>query len=229
MIVALDKRTGKTIWANTELNEVAAYCAPILVNWKGARHLITMTQKSIICVNPETGKMRWSHPHVTPNDQNIDQPIFHDGYVLVASGHQAGAAMVKINDNLAGVTAVWSRKELDNCHGGMILQGGFFYGSACRSGGKMFFCADFLTGAPQQTDKTLPKLSLTCAEGMLYALGHRGKVMLLSIKPGGWDMVSQFDLPREDKDDCLTHPVLCGGRLYIRHANVLYAYDVAQR
>jgi hypothetical protein len=32
--------------------------------------------------------------------------------------------------------------------------------------------------------------------------------------------------PWENKPPCLSHPVICGGRLYIRHLNELFAYDV---
>jgi len=193
------------------------------------RQLITMTQKSVICLEPDSGKMLWSYPHVTPNDQNITTPIFHEGHVFVSSGHLAGSCVLRINDDLHGVTEVWSRKQLDNCHGGVILAHGLLFGSACRIGGKTFFCADFYTGQTRQADASFEKLSLTYADGMLYALSHRGKVQLLAISPEGYRLLSQFKLPRDGRDDCLTHPVVCGGRLYIRDAETLYAYDVSDR
>ena len=31
-VVALDKRTGKTLWANTDIEHFAAYCSPVVVN-----------------------------------------------------------------------------------------------------------------------------------------------------------------------------------------------------
>ena len=46
-VVALDKRTGKTLWANTEIEHTAAYCSPVVVTHGGVRQLITMTQKSV--------------------------------------------------------------------------------------------------------------------------------------------------------------------------------------
>jgi hypothetical protein len=61
---------------------------------------------------------------------------------------------------------------------------------------------------------------------MLYCLSDKGKMSLAAIKPDGLDVVSQFDLPKVSPDLTLCHPVVCGGRLYLRHANHLYAYDV---
>ena len=35
-VVALDKRTGKTVWANTQIEHAAAYCSPLVVTYGGA-------------------------------------------------------------------------------------------------------------------------------------------------------------------------------------------------
>jgi len=226
LMAALDKRTGKTLWTNSGLQEVAAYCSPVLVTWQGVRQLLTMTQKSVLSVDPETGKLLWSYPHPTRNDQNIDAPLFHDGYVHVASGHSGGSTLLKINPDGHGVAEVWSNKELDNCHGGVLLLHGCLYGSACRSGGKMFFCADFLTGKVKQSDPKMAKLSLACADGMLYGLSNLGRMLLLSVSPGAFQVVSQFDVPKENNDEYLSHPVICGGRLYVRHGKELYVYSL---
>ena len=226
IVAALDKHTGRTIWAGTEPDEVAAYCSPIVVTYRGVRQLITLTQKSVIGVDVHTGKLLWSHPHETPHDQNVNAPRFKDGYVFVASGHHGGAALLKIDENLRGAKEVWSDRDLDNCHGGVILIDGFLYGSACRSGGKGFFCADFFTGWVTQRDRTLGKLSLTCADGMLYGLSDRGWTSLLAIRPGVFRPVSRFRIPSGGTGPSLAHPVVCGGRLYVRHDNDLYAYDV---
>ena len=66
LMVALDKKTGKTVWVNSELDEVAAYCSPLLIDYQGVRQLLTMTQKSLLSVDVGTGKLLWSHPHPTP-------------------------------------------------------------------------------------------------------------------------------------------------------------------
>ena len=58
------------------LDETAAYCSPVLVTYGGTRQLIALAQRSIIAVDVETGKLLWSHPHVTPHDQNVNAPAF---------------------------------------------------------------------------------------------------------------------------------------------------------
>ena len=225
-VVALDKRTGKTVWANTQIEHTAAYCSPVVVTHGGVRQLITMTQKSVVGVDVETGKLLWSAPFVPRSPQNALTPVFHDGYVFVACGHSTGGALLKIDMQSRSAATVWHRKDLDNCHGGAILMDGKLYGCGCRMGGKSFYCVDFLTGQTRKLDKSLGKVGITCADGMLYCLNHRGRMFLLAITPDGFDIVSQFDLGRLPVNSYLAHPVICGGRLYLRCKQQLFVYDI---
>jgi outer membrane protein assembly factor BamB len=224
--VALDKRTGKTLWVNTTIKDGAAYCSPLVAEYKGVRQFITMTQRAAVGIDVKTGQLLWSHPHGRYG-QNSTRPVYHDGHVFVACGHSAGGTLLKLNDDSRGVTQVWHKKELDNCHGGMILRDGLMYGCGCRLGGKGFFCVDFLKGDIKQVDRELGKVSLAFADGAIYAINDKGQVSLIPISPAGFKIASQFRLPRQAGEDLpLCHPVICGGRLYLRHNQVLYVFDV---
>jgi outer membrane protein assembly factor BamB len=225
-VVALDKNTGKTVWKNTEIEDSAAYCSPVLVTDRGVSQLITMTQKSVVGVDVETGKLVWSAPFVPKSPQNALTPVFHDGYVFVACGHSSGGTVMKIDPDARAASTVWYRKDLDNCHGGAILVDGKLFGCGCRLGGKDFYCVDFLTGATIKLDKTLGKVGITCADGMIYCLNHQGTVSLVAITPDGFQIVSQFDLKKLPANSYLAHPVVCGGRLYLRYEQDLYVYDI---
>ena len=61
---------------------------------------------------------------------------------------------------------------------------------------------------------------------MIYCLGHRPQVSLLKITPDGFEIVSQFNLPRKLTNTYLAHPVVCGGRLYLRGGPNLFVYDI---
>ncbi|MCP4256173.1 MAG: PQQ-binding-like beta-propeller repeat protein [Planctomycetes bacterium] len=226
-VVALDKRTGNTLWVNTEIEHYAAYCSGIVVNHGGVRQLINMTQRSVFGLNVENGKVVWSAPFVPMSPQNALTPVFHDGYVFVACGHSSGGTLMKINLAAGTASTVWHRWDLDDCHSGSVLIDGRLYGCSCRVGGRIFYCVDFLTGKTIKLDKTLGKVGITCAEGMIYALNHQGSMHLLAATPDGFDMVSRFELKRKPANSYLAHPVVCGGRMYIRSGGDLYAYDVS--
>ena len=227
LAAALDKKTGKTIWTTTGLADPAAYCSPVVATHKGVRQMITMTAKSVISVDVATGKLLWTYPYPMGVPQHATPPVYHDGHVFVACGHSTGGTLLRINPNGRGVTRVWHMRKFDNCHGAVIHIGGRLYGSGCRLGGKGFYCVDFLTGKTIGTNRTVGKVSILHADGMLYGLNHKGPMYLMEITAGGVKVVSRFDMPGKRKTNVyLAHPVICGGRLYLREGNNLYAHDI---
>ncbi len=132
-----------------------------------------MTQKSIVGVDAADGKLLWSHPHLTRGDQNVNAPLYHEGYVFTASGHSGGGRVVKINESSSAVEELWWDKDLDNCHGSVMQAGGYLYGSSCRRRPGVLL-AELLTGRLAFREKRMEKLSLTAAEGLIYGLGQEG-------------------------------------------------------
>ena len=63
----------------------------------------------------------------------------------------------------------------------------------------------------------------TVAEGMLYILSERAKVGLVKAVPSEHKVISQFSLPPGGSGATWAHPVVCGGRLYLRHGDRLHA------
>lgn len=228
-VVALDKRTGKTLWANTEIQHGAAYCSPVVVTHAGKRQWISLTQRSVVGVDVDTGVLLWSAPFRPMSPQNALTPVFKDGYVFVACGHSSGGTLLKIDMARRTASVVWERVDLDDCHSGAFTLDGRLYGCACRAGGRHFFCVDYLTGRTVKTDQSLGKVGMTCAAGKIYCLGHRGTLSLLDLTGEGFSLVSQFELPKQPVNSYLAHPVVCGGRLYIRCDENLYAYDISAR
>jgi outer membrane protein assembly factor BamB len=230
---ALDKETGKTVWVNKEMAldiDRAAYGSPVLVDYGGVRQLVTLSDRRVVAMDVETGRMVWSHPFPLPNYrrffQNTNPPVFHKGHVFVTGGHKAGGVLLKLKPNLSGADVVWYKESFDNCHGSVILLDGRLYGCGCRLSRQGFFCVDFLSGEVVKNDPALGKVSITYADGMLYCVDHKGPMSLLKITPDGFEVVSRFELPKKSKDLYLCHPVVCGGRLYVRHDRWLYCYDV---
>jgi hypothetical protein len=75
-------------------------------------------------------------------------------------------------------------------------------------------------------ERGVGKGSLTYADGMLYTLSEGGQMGLVAAAPENHTVVSRFQLPAGGAGPVWAHPVVCGGRLYLRHGDFLYAYDV---
>jgi outer membrane protein assembly factor BamB len=190
------------------------------------RQLITLARSSVLGVDARNGRLLWTHPHESTCDQNVTSPIYHDGRVFVSSGHKAGSRVVELSADGRQASQLWFGTRLDNCHGGVVLVDGCLYGSGCRLYNKGLFCVDFATGKVLYQAKEIGKVSLTWAEGLLYCMGNEGEMLLVRATPQAATVVSRFTLPRPDTEPVLTHPVVCGGRLYLRHLDDLFAYDI---
>ena len=225
-VVALDKRSGKVVWS-CRTGDQAGYASPVLVECKGLRIILTLTLKAMVGVNADTGELLWRVRHVSYADENVLRPIYHDGHVFVSTV-AAGSRKWKINvqGKTATVREVWRNKHMDNHHGGVVLLDGHLYGSSCAYNRSKWICLDWRSGKMLYADAGVGKGSLTVADGMLYILGERGTMGLVTPSPEAHAVVSRFELPKGGQGLWWAHPVVSDGRLYVRHGEFLYAYDV---
>ncbi len=226
-MVALNKKTGSVVWKSPSTGELAAYASPTLVEYKGLRMIITLTLKGMVGVNADTGELLWHIKHESYADENVLMPIFHDGEVFIST-LKAGSVKWKVNvrDVKVSLEEIWRTEELDNHHGGVILLNGNLYGSSTFRNRNLLVCLDWKTGRNKYMDKCVGKVSLTYADRMLYTLSIDGVMGLVRPTPMGHELVSSFEIPKGGKGKSWAHPVVCGGRLYIRHGEFLYAYSL---
>jgi outer membrane protein assembly factor BamB len=226
-MVALNKNNGSIIWKAPGIGERAGYTSPLLFEYKGLRIITTLTSKSFIAVNADTGELLWRIKHESYADENVMTPIFHDGHVFIST-LKTGSVKWKLNvkDDKVFLEEIWRTEELDNHHGGVILINGNLYGSSTFRNSKLLVCLDWQTGRNKYMDKCVGKVSLTYADGMLYALSIDGAMGLVRPTPVGHELISSFEIPKGGKGNSWAHPVVCGGRLYIRHGEFLYAYSL---
>jgi outer membrane protein assembly factor BamB len=210
-VVALDKKTS--------------YASAVLSECQGLRMILNMNSKAFLAVNADSGDLLFTVPHETRYDVNATSPIYHDGQVFICSGYGSGSALFKLKVEGQKVSAeqVWQSKELDNHHGGVILLDGYVYGAA--SGGS-WVCLEWKTGAKMYGERGVGKGSATYADGMLYTLSEQRDLGLVEAAPKTHRVISKFKIPSGSDGPSWAHPVVCGGRLYVRHSDQLFAYDV---
>jgi outer membrane protein assembly factor BamB len=228
-IVALDKQTGATVWANTEISQGTAHSSPRVVTHHGVRQLIAFLAGSVVSVDVRTGELLWSQPHRARYNLTAVTPFYHEGYVFVSSGYGIGGRLLKISEDSQSVEQIWRQADIDTCHGGIIFLDGYLYGSGCRQSRKGFLCVDFSTGKTMWSHRELGKTTPLYADGLLYCLSNQSRMSLIEPDPNRCRILSQFDLPKGGEGTSIAQPVICDGRLYIRHGTFLYAYDIKDR
>lgn len=149
-LVALDKKTGKTIWkSQVPGSPLASYASVIAFDCDGQRQYVQFTQKGVVAVAADDGKFLWRYDH--PANRmgiNITTPLYHEGQVFAASAYGRGGGLVKLTKDDGGFKAeeVYFTKSMQNHHGGVILLDGYLYGASGGNEGGWLYCLDFKTG-----------------------------------------------------------------------------------
>jgi hypothetical protein len=78
-MVALDAKTGRTVWICKALGDKPAYASPIVFDFAGVRQIVTMTFSAAVGVHAETGHLLWRFEHGNPRGTNVPTPIHRDG------------------------------------------------------------------------------------------------------------------------------------------------------
>jgi outer membrane protein assembly factor BamB len=226
-MAALNKRTGQTMWTCEGINDKPGYSSPIAFEYKGLRQIVVLMAQSVVGVNADTGRLLWRVQHVTPFDENINTPIYHDGCVFVCS-RTTGSRLIRLNvdGERVSVKELWKSELLESQHGGVILLDGYLYGASRSSSLGPWVCLDFKTSKRMYAEPGIGTGSLTYADGMIYALNQSRTVALVRPTRHAFEVISQFSIPKGGRGPTWAHPVVCDGRLYVRHGNFLYCYDI---
>jgi len=222
-MVALDKMTGKTIWTSKELSDPAGYASPIVADVQGVRTYMTLTSTAGVGVRASDGKLMWHYVRAANDVANIATPIFFDNKVFYSSAYDTGAALLGLTAQNGEVTAseIYFTRNMKNHHGGVVLVNGYLYGF----NDSILTCLEFATGKQMWRDRSVGKGSLTYADGNLYLQSENNIVGLAEASPSGYKEKGRFTIPDQGRPSW-SHPVVSGGRLYVRNQSMLTAYDI---
>ncbi len=228
-LAAFDKSTGMKAWQSEGWTDGAQYASAIAVDHNGVKQIIQLTMQSIAGVNAVNGEVLW-RTEFPGKTAVIPTPIFSEGQVFVAAGYGVGCKSVKIGPGNT-VEEIYANTDMVNHHGGVILYQGHLYGYSDKGG---WTCLDFKTGAVKwQENKALRKGAIHFADGMFYLLEEKtGVVVLIEASPEAWKEKGRFSLApqttqRNPKGMIWTHPVVSGGKLFLRDQELLFCFDVS--
>lgn len=240
-LVALNKKNGEVIWKATVPGGAAgggrmrmsansaAYSSPIVATVGGVKQYIQILTGTMVGVSAKDGKLLWRYDKMKGSTL-CNTPLFHDGYVFasaLARGGFTGSVLLKLTATGENVKAeeVFNTTPLAVHHGGVVRVGDAVYGTNQNG----LVCIDFKTGETKWQDRSVGKGSIAAADGCLYVRSERGPIALVEATPTAYKEIGRFEQPERSKKNSWPHPVIAGGRLYLRDQNVLLCYDVKSK
>jgi len=229
-VIALDRISGELLWKSEGAGKESSYGSPLIIDQGENRFLIVHTASSIISINIENGELAWEHPIYNDGGSHANTPIFRNDSLFLMPGSRDTTVLLKVAQNGLSVEQLWETTLLSSGMGDGVLLGDNLYCGANRNG--TLYSIDWSTGKAidslENTSKGRMKGRTTIsAEGLLYCFGFSGKFEL--IKPGatGFETKGSFQVGDDDYNHW-AHPVIKDGRLYIRHKETLWVYQVGK-
>lgn len=221
-VVALNKHNGETVWTTQELSDLSGYCSAKMFDNGKLRQIITMTSKSMVGIDPATGKLLWRQAYPASWEIHAISPVFHGNLIYVSDGYRHGGKAFELAPDGKSLQLKWEEPTLDVHHGGVVAVDGYIYGAANKG---TWICIDFKTGEVTNTIDGVGKGSVIYADGMLYGYGEKGKLGIIKASPTAMELVSSFEIEKGSGPHW-GHPVISGGVLYIRHGDSLMAFSI---
>jgi outer membrane protein assembly factor BamB len=231
-IVALNKKTGATVWKSAVPGgDPAGYASIVPIEAAGRRQYVQFTEKGLIGVDAATGRFLWRYTGMIGSPANMPTPVVRDNYVYNANPRRVAGALIQLKPSPEGVTAeqVYLERGLPNDIGGQVLVGPYLYGTNADGG---LMAVEFTSGKILWKAESIGSGSLLYADGHLYLHGENGDVALVEATPEGYREKGRFTPPSQPKhpggpmEKAWTYPLVANSRLYIRDLGTLWCYDI---
>ncbi|MCK5692427.1 MAG: PQQ-like beta-propeller repeat protein [Bacteroidales bacterium] len=232
-IMALDKRTGETLWTAERPKELydhmadigkKAFVTPIVVNVKGRDLLISNGSRTCMAIDPETGEEVWQVNQ--GDDSTISMPVEGDGLVYFYTSFITGEDGKKYAELFAvdpdgsgdiGETHIrWRMRAPILQLSTPVYVDGQLYTVDSRG---EFFCLDAYSGEIIWSEKLKGKFhsSPIYADGLLYISSTRGETLVYRAGPEP-ELLAKNKLEGE----IWATPALSGGAILMRTSEYLY-------
>lgn len=144
-IIALDPANGNVAWEWKGLGP--GYASPGIIDIAGAKHIVTLTNGSLVGIDAKTGGELWSAPFPDEWHENIVTPLW-TGTHLIVSGTRQGTHAFALSQKAGKwqATEAWKNGDVAMYMSSPVYGDGLIYGLSSKRKGQ-FVALDAQTGA----------------------------------------------------------------------------------
>jgi len=234
-IVALDKRTGKTVWEHDRPSDARAECeqsyaSPILYQDNERTYLVSHGADYVVAHSLADGSEIWRcgglNPlgNYNPTLRFVASPVAVAGLIVVPSAKNGPvlgldpAAKGDISENKKAHR--WTREKNTPDVPSPLVHDGLVY--LCRENGDLI-CLDAESGRElyyERTHRQRHRASPVYADGKVYLTARDG---MISVVRAG----KEFEILAQNEmgESLSSSPVISGGRIYLRTFKNLYCIE----
>ena len=216
-LVALDKKTGKTIWKIDRPNNTRSYCTPIIREIDGRNQLILSGSLCVASYDPDNGKLHWISDG--PTEQYVASMVYNGNLLFMTCGFPKRfmqAIKPTGSGNVTKTHVAWQTTKGCSYVPSPVAVGPYFLVVA-DNGVASCFVAKTGERLWMERLKGGHSASLLTANGLVYFLSDGG--IMTVVKPG-----PKFEILAENKvgENTYASPIVSKGNLFIRGEKNLF-------
>jgi outer membrane protein assembly factor BamB len=211
-IVAFDLKSGRKKWENS--GDGPSYSSMALISVEGKNQVIDLTEKNLMGIDPENGKILWQSP-VTSNNRyyNAASPVI-DGQKIIITGQGQGTKAIKIlkQGNDYKTEEIWKNDGLGTKWNTPVLKDGFLYGLSDQ---RKLFCMNAETGETAWIDNKIHNDfgEIVNTGTLLFALPQTSNLVVYKPDPKAYTEIAVLKV---SDTPTYTYPILFGNKIIIK-------------
>jgi len=227
-ILAVDARTGKTVWETPRRSTVVAYSTPCIYEPKaGPRALVFNSQShGVSALDPGTGKVLWEYSHAFKR-RSISSPIIAGDLILGSCGSGGGANVVTaVRPPAASETkepafAYQLKRSAPYVPTGICQDNSIWL----WSDGGIVTCLTAASGEVRYQERVGGNFfgSPVLADGRLYAVSAEGEIVVVQASDK-FNVLGRHAL----SETCRSTPAVALGCLFVRGERHLWCFGAAK-
>jgi outer membrane protein assembly factor BamB len=221
-LLAYRADTGEPAW--TAEAGKTSYSSPQRAVLAGQEQILFWSDRGLTALDPALGKVVWRHDAAAPGAPRSLQPhVASPEQVLISSEGDLGTVFldVKPGPDTWTISQRWRSKRLQPSFNDYVLHNGSIYGFD----GALFCCVDLQTGARRWKEGRYGhgQVLLLADSSLLLVAAENGQVILLEANPDEHKELGRF---QAIEGKTWNHPVVAGGRLYLRNGEEIACYEL---
>jgi len=230
-VVALDRLTGDLVWSNKGFGERSGYNQPKVIKLPDRDIFVTFSAYHMMGFDAKTGSLLWSDEQENipvsergpgKGDTHSNTVLYERGHIYYAEGDGNCGIKFSLSRDGSEISEIWQNKYFDSYMGGIVKIENYIYGSGTAEPG--LYAINAITGEIENSLR-IGRGVVIAADGMLYYYNHQGNLKLIQVKDGKMKEISSFRISKGTKEH-FSHPVIDNGILYLRHGDVLMAFNI---
>ena len=216
-IVALDRKTGETVWKVARENRIRSHCVPLIRTLDGRTQMMVAGSHSIVSYDPRNGSKHWYT--VGPKGRAVASPVFASGLLLVSAAYPDREMLAVRPHGQGDVTQThiaWRNGQSAPYVPSPIAVGDYF---VAVSDSGIASCFDVATGKRHWRERIGKghTAALVTAGRLVYFLSDTGVARV--VRAG-----AEFELIAENTigQRCYASPAISHGQIFLRSEKHLF-------